>query len=299
MSDLTGADPGLPAEDQPTGRDHSGHRRTEGPPAWLRTSALVVGGAGVLIVLFVVASAALPGWWAGTIGRQVDGVGSAGVLWGLFYGVLFTLLPLAVVFLAVRPNWHWKTRLIVGGVALLMTAPNLLTLAVAVGPSADTQAARTVMAIEAPNFRLATLIAVIVTLVVGAVAGFLIWRLVASRRELHKLRSQSLAEESSSARGTDGGKRRRGRAGRVVTSPDSGQADAAAVEDRKVSDRRPEPPGQGALADPVAPSTAADTATGRGTPAGPDMPGSRQTATGLDAANGHDGAGGRDTPHDP
>lgn len=167
------------------------HERGEGPPAWLRTSAVVVGGALVLLVVIVVASALLPRWWADAVGRQVNGVGSAGILWGVFYGVVFTAVPLLVGFLAIRPRWQWKVRLGVGALAVALTAPNLLTLAVSLGASEDTQAARTVLSVQAPHFRLATLSGVVLTLLVAAVAGFFIWRLVASRRELHKLRGQA------------------------------------------------------------------------------------------------------------
>ncbi|HLS12994.1 MAG TPA: hypothetical protein VK095_00625 [Beutenbergiaceae bacterium] len=194
MDEVTSSGPDRTAPDG-SERPAERHDRGDGPPPWLRTSAVVVGGALLLVAVIVVASALLPRWWADLVGRQVDGVGSAGILWGVFYGVVFTAVPLLVGFLAIRPRWQWKVRLGVGALAVALTAPNLLTLAVSVGASEATQAARTVLSVQAPHFRVATLSAVVLTLLVAAVAGFFMWRLVASRKELHKLRDQTAQGE--------------------------------------------------------------------------------------------------------
>src|SRR5690625_3513134 len=82
--------------------DTKERRRNDVPPAWLRTSAVVLGSALLLVLLLVIAAATLPTWWAQTVGRQVDGVPAAGTLWGLFYGVTFTLIPLLLAVVALR-----------------------------------------------------------------------------------------------------------------------------------------------------------------------------------------------------
>jgi len=183
-----GSDTGSPQDGEAA---HPRARRRDLPPAWLRTSAVVVGGVVVIIALLVLAAAVLPTWWAEIVGRQVDGVGSAGILWGLAYGAGFTLLFLIGVGVAVRARWHWKVRLGIGVVALLLLVPNLLTLAVSMGLTERTQHARTLMAIQAPNFRGATAAGVGATLVLGAVAAVVIHRMTASRRELTELRKQA------------------------------------------------------------------------------------------------------------
>ncbi|MGC0251676.1 hypothetical protein [Pseudactinotalea sp. Z1748] len=165
--------------------------RSDVPPAWLRTSALVTGSAVLIILLVLVAAATLPSWWASTVGRQADGVSAAGILWGLFYGVVFTLVPMVLILVAIRVHWHWKVRLGVGAGALLLLLPNLLTLAVALGLSESTREARTVLTVQAPNFGVATLIGVLTTLLLGGGAALLIYRMGASRRELRDLRRQA------------------------------------------------------------------------------------------------------------
>lgn len=161
------------------------------PPPWLRTSAVVLGSVVLVVILLLVAAATLPTWWATTVGAQVDGIASAGTLWGLFYGALFTLLPLALVLVAVRVRWSWKVRLGLGAVAVVLLVPNLLTLAVSIGATERTREARTLLAIQAPNFRISTLVAVVVVLVIGAGLSLLLYRMTASRRELRELRGQA------------------------------------------------------------------------------------------------------------
>ena len=67
---------------------------------------------GVLVVLAVavlIASATVPRWWAHRIGDQVDGSITQGTLLGLFYGFVFTLVPIAVVVLILRWRRTWRT----------------------------------------------------------------------------------------------------------------------------------------------------------------------------------------------
>ncbi|MGC0271808.1 hypothetical protein ACO0LV_02275 [Pseudactinotalea sp. Z1739] len=184
-------DPG--ARKDPGSPKDSGARkeRSDVPPAWLRTSALVTASAVLIILLVAVAAATLPSWWTSTVGRQIDGVSAAGILWGLFYGVVFTLVPMVLILVAIRVRWHWKVRLGVGAGALLLLLPNLLTLAVSLGLSDSTRTARTVLTVQAPNFGVATLIGVLTTLLLGGGAALFIYRMGASRRELRELRKQA------------------------------------------------------------------------------------------------------------
>lgn len=159
-------------------------RQDHAPPRWLRTSVIVVGAVLLVVLLALFAAAFLPGWWAGLVARQVDGIGAAGILWGLTYGGLFTVIPLLIGWVAVRSSWHWRTRLIIGAIALLTMLPNLLTLAITLGPTEPTRQAGTVLRIAAPNFRMCTLIGVIVTLLVAGAVIFGVRTVMASRKAL-------------------------------------------------------------------------------------------------------------------
>lgn len=140
------------------------------PPAWLRNVAVWVGVALALVVLVVLGVAVLPPWWASLIGGWVDGVQSRGIVLGLVLGIVFTLLPIGLVLLALRSGLSSRARiaLIVG--ALLLLLPSVLTIAIWAG-SSD---ARSVLVIEAPGFRGATVIGI--ALVVVALVVVLVVR---------------------------------------------------------------------------------------------------------------------------
>ena len=53
-----------------------------------------------LTLLALLGAAFLPRWWAQRIGDQVDGSITTGGFLGLFYGFVFTLLPLVLLWLA-------------------------------------------------------------------------------------------------------------------------------------------------------------------------------------------------------
>ncbi len=71
-------------------------------PNWSRR--IVVGICVVVaLTLFALLGAAfLPRWWAQRIGDQVGGSITTGGFLGLFYGFVFTLIPLVVLWLAFR-----------------------------------------------------------------------------------------------------------------------------------------------------------------------------------------------------
>ena len=207
---LSGSDEEQPAGGPPGAQDsgsaQDGERPNKdrnAPPRWLRLAAVIAAGAVTVVVLVLIGAAVLPTWWAQTVGRQVDGVGAAGVLWGLAYGIIFTLIPILVVMLLIRVRWNWKVRLGIGIAALVALMPNLLTLTISIAASQDTRTARTQMIIEAPNFRGATLAGVIATLVLSAAAVYLTRTLMSSRRELATIKGQP------DGAGTDPGDKRR------------------------------------------------------------------------------------------
>jgi MFS family permease len=110
-----------------------------------------------LIVLGFLAAAFLPRWWSHRVGNQVDGRLSVGIVLGLFYGFVFTLLPLAAARIAFRKRRPWKTWAVLAGLAVLLAAPNLLTLGIVVGSGNAAHAGERTLDVDAPGFRYATL----------------------------------------------------------------------------------------------------------------------------------------------
>ena len=133
----------------------------------------------VLLVLgYLFAAAFLPRWWSHRVGAQSDGKFRGGVWWGLFYGILFTVLPLLVARQALRKrfNWKWKVGIVVG--ALILAAPNLMTLGIVLGNGKGAHAGQRTLDDQAPGFRGASLIGV---LIAAVLVGGLLY-LITSRR---------------------------------------------------------------------------------------------------------------------
>lgn len=152
------------------------------PGNWKRRVALAVVVVGVVVVLTIAGEAFLPRWWAQRIGDQVQGSIVAGILVGLFYGFVFTLLPLLLLWLAFAVFGSWRLRGAALAVALLLAAPNLLTLGIVLGSGSGAHAGDRVFDVEAPAFRGATLTGAV--LAVACLAGA--WYLLASRRRARR-----------------------------------------------------------------------------------------------------------------
>ncbi|WP_108719132.1 hypothetical protein [Miniimonas sp. S16] len=132
-----------------------------------KTTAVALVIVAVVAVLYLIGAAFLPRWWAQVVGRQVDGSMSSGAAWGVFYGFLFTFLPVLVIAQARRPVFKgWKTKLVVVAVGLLLALPNWLTLWIVVGTTDAAHAGERILDVDAPGFRAGT--------AVGAAAGVVI-----------------------------------------------------------------------------------------------------------------------------
>ena len=149
----------------------------EEPTRWGRRLVLGLGIALVIVVAVLIASAAVPRWWAQQIGDRVDGSITRGVYVGLFYGFVFTFLALVAFILVMRRGRTVKTIAIGLGVALLLATPNLLTLGIVLGVGSGAHAGDRVLDVNAPAFRGATLAGAIAA---AALASY-IWYLLESR----------------------------------------------------------------------------------------------------------------------
>lgn len=202
MSDST--DPARPATTADTARSTSGSATatTSGakktaprkkPPtpeqlerrkAIIRFAVFLVVGAALTVLLYFLLSALIPRWWSQLIGRQVSGRISSGILLGLIYGFVFTFLPLIVLAQARHRAFSWPAKGVIVLVAAALTAPNLMTLGIAIGTSPAAQAGDRTMDVTAPGFRYASLW--------GVVLGFLAAVVVVTVSILWERRSREL-----------------------------------------------------------------------------------------------------------
>ena len=172
-------------------------------PSPLRRRLLIAVGVVVgIVLLYLIGGATIPRWWAHRIGDQVDGSGTAGVSLGLFYGFVFTFLPLLVLSFAFARRRSWRARawLIAGAVVLAL--PNLFTLGIVLGAGSAAHAGERTMDVEAPYFRGATLVGA----VIGALAVLGVRYLLASRRRAKdreaQLRGELRARDEATGAGT-------------------------------------------------------------------------------------------------
>ncbi len=149
-------------------------------PNWSRR--LLFAGIVVAVVLGggLIASATIPRWWAQRVGDQIEGSLVTGAFIGLFYGFVFTALPLLL--LAAVARWRRTPRAIViaGCLAAVLAIPNLMTLGIVLGTGNAAHAGERILDVEAPAFRGATLVGALIALAMG---GFVTYLLVSHRRE--------------------------------------------------------------------------------------------------------------------
>ena len=140
---------------------------------------LLIGGAitVVIVVAGLIASAAVPRWWAQRIGDRVDGSITQGVFVGLFYGFVFTFLALLVFIFVMRRGRTVRAIAIGLAAALILASPNLMTLGIVLGVGSGAHAGDRILDVEAPAFRGATLAGAIL----AAFLASFIWYLLASR----------------------------------------------------------------------------------------------------------------------
>ena len=140
----------------------------------------------ICVVVFLIGAgflgaAFLPRWWAHRIGDQVNGSIGGGVALGLFYGFVFTALPLAMLRFAFGKRRAWKTWGIQVLIAVLLALPNLLTLGIVLGSGNAAHAGERTLDVDAPAFRSASLAGAILALL----AFVLLLYLLNSRRRTH------------------------------------------------------------------------------------------------------------------
>jgi hypothetical protein len=171
-----------------------------GAARWVKRIVLLIVLAAVAYIGFRISAAYFPRWWGHRIGDQVDGKLTRGTLLGLFYGFVFTLVPLLLLFEIRRKFFSWTWRGIIAIVALLLAAPNWLTLAVVAGSSKAAHAGERTFDVEAPGFRAGSLAGVVAGAVLALLITGLTMRLKSRRHEVKRLRGErdELKRERSS-----------------------------------------------------------------------------------------------------
>ena len=148
---------------------------------------------------YLLAASFVPRWWAQRVGSQVDGNFTSGVAWGFGYGFAATVLSLMIVLQVRRHFLNWWGRIALIVVALLVSAPNFMTLAVTIGGRSSAHAGRRIFDVNAPGFQWASLIGVIVGAFVVLIFTVILWRGRRARTELKELKAQPKPKPASSA----------------------------------------------------------------------------------------------------
>lgn len=166
---------------------------------WAARIILVAVALVVLTIAYFALAAILPVWWANVIRNQVQGNLGAGILVGMFYGFVFTFVPLLVAWQATRKSvsWPWKLTILVAAVAL--ASPNLLTAGIMFGSSQAAHNGQRILGTEATWFPLWTQISAIAAVVVFVV-GLILWRVWRQRGKKMKVLKKAGAERSLAAK---------------------------------------------------------------------------------------------------
>lgn len=154
---------------------------------WSRTTAIVLVSLVAAVVVYFILAAFLPRWWAGVIGRNVDGSFGRGIGTGLTLGFVCTFVPLLLIGFAVLLRGRWKNvpTVLLALLGVAAAIPNLLTLSVVLGGGSAAHAGQRIFDVQAPGFRASTLWGAIIAVVVFAAVAYFIW---AFRRRGQKLR---------------------------------------------------------------------------------------------------------------
>jgi hypothetical protein len=143
-------------------------------PNWSRRALVAAFLVGFVLLTLLIGAATIPRWWAQQVGGQVDGSITTGVLVGLFYGFVFTALPLLVLALVLRLRRTWRWIAFGVAVALVLAIPNLMTLGIVLGTGNAAHAGERILDVEAPAFRGASLAGALLAAAMAVFVGYLL-----------------------------------------------------------------------------------------------------------------------------
>ncbi|MGN6605945.1 MAG: permease [Jatrophihabitans sp.] len=179
----------------------SGHDHPHAQAAhdWKRRGLLAVIGVALLLIGWLIATSFLPRWWAHRAADMANGTFHWGITWGLFFGIVSTFVPLLVALTTYARGMKWGTRAWIMVVAVLLAAPNLMTLGIVLGSNNAAHAGQRTLDTDAPGFRGATIAGAIIAVVaVIAIEVFLV-KHRRQRRELQQLRVEHKLRRADAA----------------------------------------------------------------------------------------------------
>jgi uncharacterized membrane protein YciS (DUF1049 family) len=172
-------------------------RTDEGMPRWAKRTLVTILVLVGLVGAWLLGAAFLPRWWSHRIGDQANGSFTGGILVGLFYGFVFTALPLAMLRFTFHKRRPWKTWAWMFGVAVLLALPNLLTLGIVLGGGKAAHAGERTLDVDAPGFRGASLGGAIAAVVALALWEYLRFSRRRAREQVRELRAELKAREEA------------------------------------------------------------------------------------------------------
>ncbi len=159
--------------------------RPRSDPNWSRRLKIWGAITVAFLLALIIGGAFIPRWWAHRVGDQANESFAGGIMLGLFYGFVFTVLPLLLIVWGIRRRHSGRMWLWILAGAALLALPNIFTLGVVLGPGGAAHAGERTFDVKAPGFRNATLAGALLAV---AAIGF-VWYLLSSRRrarnELH------------------------------------------------------------------------------------------------------------------
>lgn len=144
----------------------------------------------VAVVTFLILAAFIPRWWAHRIGDQVNQSTASGIGLGLFYGSVFTFVPLLILWFGFHKRRRIKVWALYVVAALAVAVPNLLTLGIVIGTGDAAHDGERILSTEANYFRASSLYGAI-----AAVVVFLAFQYGLFARWRHKRTERALRAE--------------------------------------------------------------------------------------------------------
>lgn len=246
-----------PADRGPATAETAGAAKSK-MPTWLVRTIVGAVAAVVLVLAYLIGSVTVPLMWATSIRDQIGGQLGNSIPLGMFYGFVFTFVPVLIIWQVFRKNmnkWVRTTLLVIG---FLLLIPNLLTLGVVYGGTKSAADARNIWANSANWFDTWSQVFMVIG-VVCAVALMVLGRMWLRRsRKLRELKAaEKLVKKDQQAR-------------ERVAQEDAKQAQKAAA--RAARGKSATPPAPSDASSPISPTVPSQDSDPVASPDSPTTP---------------------------
>ncbi|MFJ4028464.1 hypothetical protein ACIPWF_13900 [Paenarthrobacter sp. NPDC089989] len=153
----------------------------------------------VAVATYFVLGAILPRWWSDVIAGQIRRDLGASVLVGMFYGFVFTFVPLVIAWQATHKAVKWPLKIAILLVAVAVATPNLLTAGIVFGSSESAHAGQRTLSVDAGFFTTWTAISAVAAALIFA-AVTILWAVWRRRGKQMKALKQAELERVRSAK---------------------------------------------------------------------------------------------------